>query len=218
MHNRARIVAPILLLAILGGGGYWWWSQRAEAAATSGQLSGSGTIEAEDVLITAEVGGRIKSLVDEGQEITAGQQLAQLDTALLEAQLEQARAAVGVAEANLAQLRAGAREEDILAAQAAVDQARALRDGAAKAYENAQKILKHPQDLDTQVAQARAQRDSAQRELAQVRAGTRAEDIAAADAALTQAQINVQSTRDKLSLAKTTAEAQVQQSALALTQ
>jgi multidrug resistance efflux pump len=218
MHNRARIVAPILLLVILGGGGYWWWSQRAQAAATSGQLSGSGTIEAEDVLITAEVGGRIKSLVDEGQEVAAGQQLAQLDTALLEAQLEQARAAVGVAEANLAQLKAGAREEDVLAAQAQVDQVRALRDGAAKAYENAQKILANPQELETQIEQARAARDAARRTLDQVRAGSRAEDIAAADAALAQAQINVQSARDKLSQAKTMAEAQVQQAADALTQ
>ena len=132
MHNRARIVAPIVLLVILIGGGYYWWNQRAATAVTSAQLGGSGTIEAEDVLITAEVGGRIKSLaVDEGQDVAAGQTLAQLDTALLEAQHEQARAAVDVAEANLAQLQAGAREEDVLAAQAQVDQARALRDGAA---------------------------------------------------------------------------------------
>ena len=48
------------------------------------------------MLITAEVGGRIQSLVvDEGQEVAAGQTLALLDTALLEAQLDQARAAVG---------------------------------------------------------------------------------------------------------------------------
>ncbi|HEX9373637.1 MAG TPA: efflux RND transporter periplasmic adaptor subunit, partial [Roseiflexaceae bacterium] len=138
--------------------------------------------------------------------------------ALLEAQLDQARAAVGVAEANLAQLKGGSREEDIAAAQAQVDQARAARDGAAKAYENTQKILNNPQELDAQVAQARAARDSARRTLDQVRAGSRQEDIAAADAALAQAQLNVQSTRDRLSLAKTQAEAQVQQAALALTQ
>ncbi len=219
MHKRARIIVPILLIAALAGGGFWWWNQRTEAANARGALSGSGTIEAEDVLITAEVGGRIRALaVDEGQEVTAGQTLAQLDTALLEAQLDQARAAVGVADANLAQLKAGSREEDVAAAQAQVDQARAARDGAAKAYENTQKILNNPQELDAQVAQARAARDSARRTLDQVRAGSRQEDIAAADAALAQAQLNVQSTRDRLSLAKTQAEAQVQQAALALTQ
>jgi HlyD family secretion protein len=102
MHNRARVIAAILLVALLVGGGFWWWYQRASAESASEALSGSGTIEAEDVLITVEVGGRIESLaVDEGQEVAAGQTLARLDTALLEAQLEQARAAVGVAEANV---------------------------------------------------------------------------------------------------------------------
>jgi multidrug resistance efflux pump len=219
MHNRARIIAPVLLLAILAGGGYWWWNQRAEAASASATLSGSGTIEAEEVLITAEVAGRIKTLsVDEGQDVTAGQMLAQLDTALLEAQLDQARAAVAVAEANLAQLRAGSREEDVLAAQAQVDQARAQRDGAAQAHQNTLAILENPQELETQIVQARAARDAAARALEQVRAGSRPEDIAAADAMLAQAQINTQSTRDRLSLAKTTAEAQVQQAADVLTQ
>jgi multidrug resistance efflux pump len=219
MHKRARIVAPFLLLVILVGGGYWWWSQRAAAADASAALSGSGTIEAEDVLITAEVAGRIKALpVDEGQDVAAGQPLAQLDTALLEAQLEQAKAAVAVTEANLAQLQAGSREEDVAAAQAQVDQARAQRDGAAQAHQNALAILENPQELEAQIVQARAARDAAARALDQVRAGSRAEDIAAADAALAQAQINTQSTRDKLSLAKTTAEAQVQQAADALTQ
>ena len=98
------------------------------------------------------------------------------------------------------------------------DQARAARDGAAQAYQNALKALKNPQLLDAQVIQAQAARDSAQRALAQVQAGNRPEDIAAAEAALAQAQANLQSNKDRLSAAKTTAETQVQQSALALTQ
>jgi HlyD family secretion protein len=218
MHKRARIVGPILLLALLVGGGYWWWNQSANAIGAS-TLSGSGTIEAEDVLITSEVSGRVQSLlVDEGQEVTAGQTLAKLDPALLEAQRDQAAAAVAVAEANLALLKAGSRPEDVAAAQGAVDQARAARDGAAQAYQNALKALKNPQLLDAQVIQAQAARDSAQRALAQVQAGNRPEDIAAAEAALAQAQASLQSSKDRLSAAKTTAEAQVQQSALGLTQ
>jgi multidrug resistance efflux pump len=218
MHKRARIIGPILLLALLAGGGYWWWNQSASANGASA-LSGSGTIEAEDVLITSEVSGRVQALlVDEGQEVTAGQTLAKLDPALLEAQRDQAAAAVAVAEANLALLKAGSRAEDIAAAQAAVDQARAARDGAAQAYQNALKALKNPQLLDAQVIQAQAARDSAQRVLAQVQAGNRPEDIAAAEAALAQAQSNLQSSKDRLSVAKTQAEAQVQQSALTLTQ
>ena len=219
MHQRARIVAPILLLAVLAGGGFWWWNQRADAATASAALSGSGTIEAEDVLITAEVAGRVQSLaVEEGQEVGVGQVLAQLDQALLAAQLDQARAAVAVAEANLAQLKAGARPEEIASARAQLDQARAMRDGASQAYQHALAMLENPQELDAQVLQAQAARDSAQRNLDQLKAGNRPEDIAVAEAGLAQARLNAQTTRDRLSAAKTQAELQLQQAALALTQ
>src|SRR5207249_871535 len=126
------------------------------------------------------------------------------------------------AEANLALLKAGSREQDIVQAQAARDQAQAQRDGADRAWRNAQastavtqalvlaggadrayadalKNLKNPQEIDAQVVQAQTARD-------------------AAAAALSQAQINTQATRDRLSAAKTQAEAQVKQSADALTQ
>lgn len=219
MHKRVQIIAPILIVAFLASVGYWWWNQRATAANADSQLTGSGTIETEDVLITSEIAGRIKSLpVDEGQDVTVGETLAQLDSELLEAQRDQAKAAVEVAEARLAELKAGAREEDVMAAQAKVDQAKAARDGADQGYQNALAILKDPQELDTQIVQARAARDAAKRTLDQVSAGSRTEDIGAAAATLDQAQANLQHTRDQLSMAKTQAEAQVKQSADALTQ
>ncbi|NJO85242.1 MAG: biotin/lipoyl-binding protein [Blastochloris sp.] len=111
MHHRARIAIPILLILALAGGG-WWWTQRANSANATVSLSGSGTIEAEDVLITAEISGRVRELsVQEGQDVAAGAVLAKLDTALLEAQLAQAQAAVDVAAANLALLKAGAKPD-----------------------------------------------------------------------------------------------------------
>lgn len=218
MHARARMIAPIVVLALIAGGGYYWWNAR-NATASAQDLSGSGTIEAEDVVVTSEVAGRVQSLmVDEGQEVKSGQLLLRLDPALLEAQRDQAAAAVGVAEANLALLRAGSRAEDIAAAQAQLDQAQAVRDGAAQAVANAQKALEDPQQLQAQVVSAQAQRDAAQQALNQLRAGTRPEDLAAAEAALQQANASAQATRDQLSLAKTQAEMGVQQAALALTQ
>jgi multidrug resistance efflux pump len=218
MHQRARVVLPVLLIATLIGGGYWWWNQRAVAEA-SALLSGSGTIEAEDVLITAEVAGRVQVMpAEEGQNVQAAEVLAQLDTALQEAQLEQAQAAVAVAEANLALLKAGSRAEEVAAAEAQVAQARAARDGAERAYENAMAILSNPQELAVQVAQAQAARDSAARALEKLRAGSRPEDLESARAAQAQAQAGLQATRDRFSLAKTQAEAAVDQSAQALTQ
>ncbi len=162
MNMRSRIIITIVVLLMLSGGGFWWWNQHASAAGAH-TLSGSGTIEAEDVLITSEVSGRVQSLlVDEGQEVAVAQTLAKLDPALLEAQRDQAAATVAVAEANLALLKAGNRVEDVAAAKAQADQARAARDGAAQGYENALKALKNPQQLDAQVIQAQAARDSAE--------------------------------------------------------
>ncbi|MDW8214835.1 MAG: secretion protein HlyD, partial [Roseiflexaceae bacterium] len=65
MHPRARIVIPLILVAALIGGGYWWFQQSAQAR--NGALTGSGTIEAEEVLVTAEIAGRVQRLfADEG--------------------------------------------------------------------------------------------------------------------------------------------------------
>lgn len=217
MRTKRTLILSLVLLLALAGGGLWWWRARPASASSVPPLELTGVIEARRVPLAPEVGGRIETLlVEEGQQVTSGEVLAQIDTALLEAQLEQARAAVGVAQANLAQIKAGARAEEIAAAQAAVEQARAARDGAARAYENTLKILKNPQELEAQLVQVQAARDSAQRMLDQVRAGSRPEDIAAAEAGVAQAQAGVQTTRDQLSAAKTRAENAVEQAANAL--
>jgi multidrug efflux pump subunit AcrA (membrane-fusion protein) len=65
---------------------------------------------------------------------------------------------------------------------------------------------------------ARAQVQQARSTLAQLKAGPKAQDLQSAQAALATAQANLQATRDKLSIAKTQAESQVQQAALGLTQ
>ena len=51
----------------------------------------SGTIEAEEVTVAAEMGGRIVAiLADEGDEVAAGDVLIELDKAMLLAEREQA--------------------------------------------------------------------------------------------------------------------------------
>ncbi|KAB8140234.1 HlyD family efflux transporter periplasmic adaptor subunit [Chloroflexia bacterium SDU3-3] len=219
MRERLPKIAPVVLVVVLIVGGLWWWNGRTATASEAQGLTGSGTIEAEEILITSEVAGRVQELqADEGQEVAQGALLARLDRALLDAQRAQAAAAVDVAQANLDLLKAGARTEEVAQAEAAVEQAQAARDGAAKGYENAQAMLKNPQELNAQVAQARSNRDAAQRALEKLKAGTRAEDIAVAQSSAEQSQANLQATRDRLSATKTQAEAQVAQAADALTQ
>jgi multidrug resistance efflux pump len=218
MHNRIRFIIPVVVVIALISGMIWWRAQVTNTG-SGGPLHASGTIEAEQVLITSEIAGRVKTLLaDEGQEVAKGAPLAQLDTALLEAQLEQANAAVAAAEANLALLKAGARNEEVATAEAQRDQAKAARDGAERAAENAAQIVSNPQELELQIAQAQAARDAAQAALRKLRAGNRAEDITTAQAAFAQAQLNLQATRDKLSAGKTQAEAAMNQATNALTQ
>jgi HlyD family secretion protein len=84
----------------------------------------------------------------------------------------------------------------------------------AKAQQDA--LTEAPRAVDA--AAAAAQVRQAQAQITAIRQGAKDPDRAQVQAGLTAAQINLQSTRDRLSLAKTQAEAQVEQAALALTQ
>jgi HlyD family secretion protein len=85
---------------------------------------------------------------------------------------------------------------------------------AAKAQEAA--LTEAPKAADA--AAARAQLAQAQAALDQVRQGPKDQDLRTADAAVALAETNAQSTRDRLSQAKTSADAGVEQAVAALTQ
>jgi RND family efflux transporter MFP subunit len=94
------------------------------------------TLPQAEVALTFEVGGRVRDvLVETGDYVEAGQQLVNLDAEELTLQVQSAEAAVAAAEAQLAQLQAGPRPEEIeiaeaqiQGAQSAVSQAVAQRD------------------------------------------------------------------------------------------
>ncbi len=111
-----------------------------------------GTLEApKGTAIAPEIDGRVEAiLVAEGERVTPGQALFRLDNDVLQSQRLTAQAALAQAQARLAELQAGSRQEDIAAAQAELTQAQArLTDAKAGAS---------PEEI----AQAQAQLDSAQ--------------------------------------------------------
>jgi len=86
----------------------------------------SGHVEATEVQIAAEVGGRIVDLkVDEGARVMQGDVIAVLDARDAELQIQRAKADRAAATAQLRLLEAGSRVEDIRQAQAQVDAAQA---------------------------------------------------------------------------------------------
>ena len=156
------------------------WQQVSERVALTNpeadDLMASGFIEAEEITIAPELGGRVvELLVEEGDEVEVGQVVVRLDGTLLEAQIEAARAALDAAQASLAQAQAGARPEQIRQAEAALAQAEAARDGAYQAWQDVIAIRDNPQELDAQIALAKAQVAAAEAGLVQA---TRFKDAA----------------------------------------
>ena len=151
MKRVLGIIAVVILLAGAGTVGFRWYTQ-AQASDVAQPLEASGTIEAETIHITAETSGRIvEILADEGQPVSKGQVLLRLDDSLLQTQRAQAEAAVAAAQADLAQVEAKARPEEVAVAKAAVAQAVAQRDGAKVAWENAKKTRDNPQQLNAEI-------------------------------------------------------------------
>ncbi|MEE9615454.1 MAG: efflux RND transporter periplasmic adaptor subunit [Anaerolineae bacterium] len=190
---RRKRTVPIIIIAVavivVATAGIYFamnpdaWSdvmvQMELAEPEAGGLVASGFIEAEEINIAPELGGRVvELLVDEGDEVEAGQVLVRLDGALLEAQSEVAQAALDMAEAGLAQARAGARPEQIRQAEAALAQAEAARDGAHQAWQDLIAIRDNPQELDSQITLARAQVAAAEAGLARTTALKDAAEIA----------------------------------------
>ena len=86
----------------------------------------SGHVEATEVHVSAEVGGRIVELkVDEGARVTSGDVIATLDTRDTELQIQRAKADRAAAVAQLRLLEAGSRGEDIRQGQAQLEAAQA---------------------------------------------------------------------------------------------
>ncbi len=138
----------LVFVAILASG--------CQANSGSNTLVLNGVIEATQATVVAEVGGRVVEITaDEGDAVEMGRALVRLDDATFQVQVKQAQAGVSAAEANLAQVKAGARSQEIVAAQAALAQVLAERDGAASAYKDAVAMRKNPQQLLAQLDAAR---------------------------------------------------------------
>jgi HlyD family secretion protein len=154
-----RLIRAILgiVLVILIAGGVWWWTQR-QSQAASNELTGSGTIEANEVQVGPQVSGRVvQVMADEGQTVKAGDVLFRLDDSTLLVQQAQAQAAIKTAQTQRDQLLAGARPEQLAAAQATITTTQGMLSGA---QANLDQLLAGA--TNDQIAAARSQLASAQ--------------------------------------------------------
>ena len=205
--KRIALIVVVALAVVVAAAGIVFATSRTGWPLISGQilpsgaqtdgLMASGFIEAEEVTVAPELGGRVvELLVKEGDDVETGQVLTRLDGTLLEAQIEVAQAALDVAQAGLAQAQAGVRPEQIRQAEAALAQAEAGRDGAFQAWQDVIAIRDNPQDLDAQIVQARAQVAAAEAALAQATAWKDAAEIA--DDAYYEGMAELQEAKEEL--------------------
>ena len=173
----------------------------------------SGYVEATEVRVAAEVGGRVlELLVEEGKRVNAGDVIARLDTSDVEIAITRARAERDQAVAQLKLLQAGARPEeirqaraqalsadaDIAAAQAELESAdadlkrfEALLQANAGSRKQRDDAATRKQVAASRVAAARERAKAADEAVVRLRSGARVEEIAAARArvAAVEAQI-----------------------------
>jgi HlyD family secretion protein len=191
MRKKLIIIAAAAVLLTAAVGGIWYLSSQTallddllaqtglgQTGRAAGVVAASGIVEAEEVSVTTETGGRVAEiLADEADLVQEGDVVITLDDSLLQAQRAQREAAVEEARANLAQLQAGASEEQLRQAEAGVRQAEANRDAAWQALQDAEEAREQPQELEAQIDRARTQLAIAKLNVEQAIASVRSTEI-----------------------------------------
>jgi HlyD family secretion protein len=168
---RRRYGVSVVISIFTIGMGVLWSFHALAAPRLREVITASGTIEAEEIKISSETGGRIVHVaVEEGDSVEAGQLLIQLDDSPWIAQVSEAEAALAAAHAALAEIKAGPRPSDLAAARAEIARTEAELAGARAAYQHAQDLLKTPHDLNAQIDDAQARVAQAQAQIGQAQA------------------------------------------------
>ncbi len=186
-------------LAVLALGALVLGACSRSGSGRSGELVLSGNFEVDDAQLGFKTPGRvIERNVREGDRVTAGQPIARLDDAEQQSQLALRRAELAAAEAQLAELEAGSRPQEIAAAAATVRSAEADRDRVRLDFARQDELRKKQviSDRDFEAAQAQlkvaeAKAAEAAERLKLIQEGPRAETIRQARARADQARAAV---------------------------
>ncbi|MGF1538189.1 MAG: efflux RND transporter periplasmic adaptor subunit [Elainellaceae cyanobacterium] len=185
------------------------------------RITASGSVEAVDsVNLSPRTSDVLTEVfVEQGDRVTTGQVIARMKSSGVEAEIAQAEAQVARLEANLAELQAGSRPEEIARAEAQVRQAEAqvadaearltlaeervrrnqmLEAEGAVALDDLDNAIQEQQRANASLSQVQAAVQEAQDNLRQLRNGSRAEVITAAEAQLREARAQLQGTQVRL--------------------
>jgi len=163
----------------------------------------SGYVEATEVRVAPEVGGRLVDLkVAEGDRVTAGDVIAQLDTADIALALQRAAAERLAADAQLRLLLAGARAEDIRQAEAQLAAAEADLAASKQELASAERDLTRFEALLASNSGAEKPRDDAATKAAVARDRVKAGEQRVRAAAETVARLRAGARREEIDAAR----------------
>lgn len=191
--SRKLIFGGLLCLSALLAGGlfYYYWLKPAK-----NNLLLHGNVDIRQVELGFRVSGRILVMhYDEGDYVTKGALLAELDPVPFQNDLNNQKSQLDEAAANFDKFKRGSRPEEIKQAQALVKQREAAFSNAEINLHRQEDLVKRKlasqqafDDASTQMKEAEAELKSAQEGLSLATQGFRIEEITAAKAALEAAQ------------------------------
>lgn len=126
---RKRLI-PVILVVVIAGGGYLWWRNNLSPAATKVVLGGTGTIEAQQVMVSPQAASSIlEAKADDGAMVKKGDVLFLLDPTVPALQVAQAQIGINAAQANYDNVRkdSGSSASEKAAAKAQLDQAKVAK-------------------------------------------------------------------------------------------
>jgi HlyD family secretion protein len=147
------IIAVGVVFVVAGAGGYALW--RSDAAAPI-----VGVVRTTEIRVAPEVDGQLAAIkVHKGDRVRAGDVVAELSALELSASVEQARAALAAAVADLDHVYAGVRAEEIASQAAAIAKAKSRLDYAQQQLNRASQLARN--DIASQQSLDQAQNDVA---------------------------------------------------------
>lgn len=201
MKKKLLIAGIVVLAAVIG-----ILMCRSRNQHEEGVLALSGNVEITEVNTGFKFSGRIRELLaEEGRTINKGDKMAVLDGAELESQVIQSRAYLSETLTRLAELRAGARLQEIEQAKANVGYAEAELVKSKKDYERSEALFQKEVISAQQMDAAKRTYDvalsrhkNALETLSLVREGPRKESIKAAEERVQQAKAALAVSEERL--------------------
>ena len=192
MPKPLKVLLVLILLAAVGGGGYYCYTYECGEAKPQDRLILYGNVDIRQVHLAFHASGRVlRILVEEGDQVKAGQLVAELDPVRYQANLARSQAEVAAQKQVLERLLAGSRPQEIAEARARLAAARAdLRD-VRHLYQRNKELYKRKaipaqtyDSLKAKFLAAQASVEQAQQALSLAIEGPRQQDIASARAQL----------------------------------